>query len=150
MLCLFCVRAAAGQQPAPAETALCTSAFTDAKRPAYLSGATKRCLDQIALTLQENPGARLFLVGHCKAGERATTAAQRAANAEAYLVTGKGIPSSRISARYGGRIHESTVTAYLVADGAQFTGEPGTAAVPSSMMASADPPGYSAAQSCAP
>jgi hypothetical protein len=60
-------------------------------------------------------------------------AAQRAANIEGYILNSAGIPSERIVALYGGRIHEQSATMYLVPAHVEFAAEPGVVAVPSNV-----------------
>ncbi len=78
---------------------LCTISFDrDAKRPTRVDNEAKACLDDIALALQRDPGAKLGVVGSADPSERTATqrAAERAVNEKAYLVNDKGIDSSRI------------------------------------------------------
>ncbi|HEY6491334.1 MAG: hypothetical protein WCC26_11925 [Terracidiphilus sp.] len=124
--------------PQPHAQALCSISFeTDKARPTRVDNEAKACLDQVALSLQQQSDAKAVLVGQSDTKEKARTerqqkyatkhkrakvedaAAQRAANAKDYLVTEKGIDASRVS------IATSTedgkkVSDYLVPTGANF------------------------------
>jgi hypothetical protein len=81
----------------------------------------KGCLDDIALTMQQQAGAKLVVVGNSSANEHPEAGAERALNARQYLVQEKGIDSSRIEVRAGsmpGRFVSNT----LVPPGAHFDG----------------------------
>ncbi len=124
--------------PQPHTQALCSIGFTtDKRRPTRVDNEAKACLDQVAINLQQNPNGKAVLVGQSNAHEKEITAreeryqqrhhrarvthyaAQRAINAKDYLVTEKGIDSSRISTATTNADGQS-VQNYLVPAGANF------------------------------
>jgi len=108
--------------PKPVVSELCSVSFArDAGRPVRVDNEAKACLDQVALTLQNSPDAKLALVGNASGSEKHGTklAGQRAANTRAYLVTNKGIDSTRIVV-YTGTQDGKTVTTVLIPAGATF------------------------------
>jgi hypothetical protein len=110
------------QAPMPAVSELCSVSFArDARRPARVDNEGKACLDQVALSLQSSPDAKLVLVGNVAAGEKdcGKLAEKRAVNTKAYLVGEKGIDSSRITVYTGAR-GDKTVTTTLIPAGATF------------------------------
>ena len=109
--------------PIVAETQdLCHISFErDHRRPVRVDNEAKGCLDDIALTMQQQAGAKLVIVGNSSANEHPEAGAERALNARQYLVQEKGIDNSRIEARVGsmpGRFVSNT----LVPPGAHFDG----------------------------
>ena len=109
-----------------------------------MDNEAKACLDQVALDLQQQADAKAVVVGESDAKEKEITAkqqkvalkhkkakvelfdAQRAVNAEDYLVTEKGIDASRVSVMTG-TTDGQTVEDYLVPSGATFANDvPGT------------------------
>jgi hypothetical protein len=109
--------------PIVAETQdLCHISFErDHRRPVRVDNEAKGCLDDIALTMQQQADAKLVIVGNSSANEHAEAGAERALNARQYLVQEKGIDSSRIEVRAGsmpGRFVNNT----LVPAGAHFDG----------------------------
>jgi hypothetical protein len=109
--------------PTVAETQdLCHIGFErDHRRPLRVDNEAKGCLDDIALTMQQQAGAKLVMVGNSSANEHPEAGAERALNARQYLVQEKGIDSSRIELRVGstpGRFVSNT----LVPPGAHFDG----------------------------
>jgi hypothetical protein len=111
--------------PAPMASNLCSLNFDrDKVRTTRVDNEAKACLDDVALNLQRSSDAKLALVGNedakemkRKYGKRATPAEMRAINAKDYLVTEKGIDSSRIMV-YTGTDDAKTVTTTLVPSGA--------------------------------
>jgi len=111
--------------PAPSTAQLCTIDFArDTARPTRVNNEAKACLDEIALNLQRSSDARLAMIGHRDPGEAGAKnsssfdeAAQRAVNAKDYLVTDKGIDSSRIST-YTGAAANKTVESIVIPAGA--------------------------------
>jgi hypothetical protein len=79
----------------------------------------KGCLDDIALTLNQQSDAKLVIVGNYSPREKVTAGEERALNASQYLTHEKGIDPSRISVRTGSA-HDKTVTNTLVPAGATF------------------------------
>jgi outer membrane protein OmpA-like peptidoglycan-associated protein len=128
--------------PAPHTQALCSIAFEkDSKRPARVDNEAKACLDDVALNLQKQPGAKAVIVGEANAAEQAKAAktakaeakkkhpkpvenlaAERAVNTKQYLVTDKGIDASRIAVATGAT-EAQKVEDYLVPDGATFAAD---------------------------
>lgn len=127
--------------PQPHAQALCALSFSrDTSRPTRVDNEAKACLDQVALTLQQQGDATAVIVGESTAQEKNPPrrhsremvhdfAAQRAVNAKNYLVTEKGIDASRIHA-VTGTTDGQTVEDYLVPVGASFANDvPGTTPV---------------------
>ena len=88
--------------PPPQVTAssLCSISFDrDARRPTRVDNEAKACLDDIALSAQRDPQAKLIIVGSAAPEEKMAEhkASERAVNEKAYLVTEKGVDPSRIS-----------------------------------------------------
>jgi len=104
----------------PETKSLCSISFDrDTKRPTRVDNEAKACLDDIALSAQQDPNAKLAVVGSAASDEKNAdkNAAQRAVNEKEYLVTEKGIDASRISV-YTGTAGTKTSAATLVPDGA--------------------------------
>ncbi len=135
--------------PQPKTQALCSITFTtDTKRPTRVDNEAKACLDQVALSLQQQPDAKAVVVGESTTKEKADQekmekrearlrhpkpvenfSAQRAVNTKQYLVTDKGIDPSRITAATGTGDNQQ-VEDYLVPAGADFSVDvPGTTPV---------------------
>ena len=101
-------------------TQLCTLNFVrDKARPMRVDNEAKGCLDDIALTLNQQSDAKLVIVGNYSPREKVTAGEERALNASQYLTHEKGIDPSRISVRTGSA-HDKTVTNTLVPAGATF------------------------------
>ena len=80
----------------PQTEELCTLAFTrDKRRPVRVDNEAKGCLDDLALRLTRQADARLVMIGNADPEEKPEAAAQRVLNARQYLVTEKGIETSR-------------------------------------------------------
>ena len=106
----------------PQPQSLCSISFDrDAKRPTRVDNEAKACLDDIALSAQQSPTAKLAVVGSAASDEKNAdkNAAQRAVNEKDYLVTEKGIDASRISV-YTGTAGTKSSAATLIPDGATF------------------------------
>lgn len=122
--------------PPPQAQALCSISFsTDKRRPTRVDNEAKACLDQVALSLKQQPDAKAIIIGDSNAKEKDTEAkqqkraarnrrvkvqnfaAQRAVNAKDYLVTEQGIDASRIST-YTGTGDDQSAQDYLVPAGA--------------------------------
>jgi len=106
----------------PVTSSLCTTSFErDKARPVRVDNEAKACLDDVTMSLQQNPNAKLALVGTEDAKEarrsKGRVAAQRAADTKDYLVTDKGIDASRIML-YTSTADSETVTTTLVPLGA--------------------------------
>jgi len=125
--------------PVPTVSTLCAISFAkDKERPTRVNNEAKACLDEIALDLQKQSDAKVFVVGESDAKEKAKAqkeaaaakknkhlkvedvAAQRAVNTKDYLVKEKGIDASRISVSTG-TTDDQTVEDYLVPAGATFS-----------------------------
>ena len=121
---VFVITAPVVTPPSPV-TPLCVLNFRrDVHRPVRVDNEAKGCLDQIALALNRASDAKLVIVGNSDPAEKPEAAAERALNARQYLVTEKGIDTSRISVRVG-ETSGKTVKSYLVPAGAAFA-EPNT------------------------
>ncbi len=108
--------------PSPTVSEMCSVKFArDARRPARVDNEGKACLDQVALSLQSNADGKLALVGNAAGNEKAVIklATERAANTKAYLVSEKGIDSTRISV-YTGSQDGKFVTTIMIPSGATF------------------------------
>ena len=109
----------------PQTQELCSLSFTrDQRRPVRVDNEAKGCLDDIALTLQQQNDARLVMIGDASPEERPEAAAQRVLNARQYLTVEKGIEGSRIEVRVG-ETSGRNVRDVLVPSGASFS-EPAT------------------------
>lgn len=108
--------------PAPKAQPLCTVYFNrDMRRPARVDNEGRACLDDVALTMEHQPEARLVLVGEHSDSEvdGQLTAAERAMNTRAYLAAEKGIDPSRVDVRTSTTPGRQVQT-YLLAPGAVF------------------------------
>jgi hypothetical protein len=108
--------------PAPKAQPLCTVYFNrDMRRPARVDNEGRACLDDIALTMEHQPDARLVLVGEHSDSEvdGQLTAAERAMNTRAYLATEKGIDPARVDVRTSTTAGRQVQT-FLLAPGAIF------------------------------
>lgn len=108
--------------PAPKAQPLCTVYFNrDMRRPARVDNEGRACLDDIALTMEHQPDARLVLVGEHSDSEvdGQLTAAERAINTRAYLDNEKGIDPSRVDVRTSTTPGRQVQT-FLLAPGAIF------------------------------
>jgi outer membrane protein OmpA-like peptidoglycan-associated protein len=112
----------------------------DKKNPTRANNEAKAALDGIALQLQQNPDAKLVVVGESDSKEQAKTAkeekaklknkhlkvydpaAERAVNVKDYLVKEKGIDASRISVATDTK-NAQAVETYLVPSGATFAND---------------------------
>jgi outer membrane protein OmpA-like peptidoglycan-associated protein len=108
---------------APHTQESCSISFTnDKKRPSRVDNEAKACLDQVALSLQQQSDATLVIVGEsADSSQKAPNlAAQRAVNTKDYLVREKGMDNARITVCVGsGKTDE--VHSYLVPAGANFS-----------------------------
>jgi len=140
--------------PTPHAQALCSINFAgDKERPSRVNNEAKACLDEVALDLQKQSDAQAVVVGTSDDKEKASTAreaaaarrnshlkvvdlaAERAVNAKEYLVTEKGVDSSRISVATS-TTDGQTVEDYLVPAGANFSVDvPGTTPVSAEVKA---------------
>jgi outer membrane protein OmpA-like peptidoglycan-associated protein len=114
------VQSVAPPPAAPSSQTLCSIAFDrDARRPTRVDNEGKACLDDLALSLQQNTGATLDLVGNAGSSETdgPKLAAERAVNTKDYLVKEKGIDATRIAV-FTGTDDAKSVTTTLVPTGA--------------------------------
>ena len=108
--------------PRPTVSEMCSVSFArDSRRPSRVDNEGKACLDQVALNLQSNADGKLALVGNAAGNEKGGSklATERAVNTKAYLVSEKGIDSSRISV-YTGSQDGKTVSTIFIPAGATF------------------------------
>jgi hypothetical protein len=108
--------------PVPKAQKLCTLYFVrDQRRPARVDNEARACLDDIALTLQNQPDSRLVVVGEHDVNEPdgQALAAERVVNTRAYLAKEKGIDPSRVDIRTSGTPGRDVET-YLLPPGAVF------------------------------
>jgi opacity protein-like surface antigen/outer membrane protein OmpA-like peptidoglycan-associated protein len=108
--------------PKPMTSELCSIHFDrDARRPSRVDNEGKACLDEVALNLQRSPDAKLAVVGNSASAEKGgkKLATERAVDTKAYLVTEKGIDSSRIAV-YTGPQNGKIVSTTLIPAGATF------------------------------
>ena len=125
--------------PQPHTQALCSISFeTDKRRPTRVDNEAKACLDQVALSLQNQADSKAVVVGESNGKEKAAqekeqklqskrrhpkpvedAAAERAVNTKDYLVKEKGIDPSRISVATSATDGQK-VEDYLVPSGANF------------------------------
>jgi hypothetical protein len=114
--------AAPAPPPMPAVSEMCSVKFErDLRRPVRVDNEGKACLDEVALSLQHSSDATLVLVGNSSSTEKGSSklASERAINTKAYLVSEKGIDSSRITV-YTGSQDGKVVSTVLVPAGATF------------------------------
>ena len=108
--------------PAPKAQKLCTLYFVrDQRRPARVDNEARACLDDIALTLHNQPDSRLVVLGEHDVNEPEgqMLAAERVVNTRAYLSKEKGIDPSRIDIRTSATPGRDVET-YLLAPGATW------------------------------
>ena len=108
--------------PAPKAQKLCTLYFVrDQRRPARVDNEARACLDDIALTLHNQPDSRLVVLGEHDVNEPEgqMLAAERVINTRAYLSKEKGIDPSRVDIRTSATPGRDVET-YLLAPGATW------------------------------
>jgi hypothetical protein len=99
---------------------LCSLSFDhDQRRPVRVDNQASACLDDVAITLNQQADARLIIVGDFEAPETNAAAKERAINARLYLTQQKGIDPARIELRIGEGAGKSA-TDTLVPAGAIF------------------------------
>lgn len=122
--------------PAPHTSSLGSVKFSDKKRTTRVDNEAKANLDDVALSLQKSPDAKVVLVGESDAKEKAVfakaskkkhakavdPASERAVNVKDYLVKEKGIDPSRVIVAIG-TTDGRQVDEYLVPAGAEFTSD---------------------------
>lgn len=118
---------------APKVSELCSISFDkDKLRPTRVDNEAKACLDDVALSLQKQSDAKVYIVGQQTSKEKSLAqghgkhakkgvdvSAQRAVNTKEYLVKEKGIEPSRVIV-LSGSTDSSKVDNYLVPAGATF------------------------------
>ena len=96
------VNVSAPPAPVAARRSLCGLSFErDRKRPVRVDNEAKACLDEVALALNREAGARLNITGENSSDENVGQASARASNARIYLTQEKGIDPSRIDLKAG-------------------------------------------------
>jgi hypothetical protein len=109
--------------PPPQPTKVNECQYPNVKKPWRVDNTCKAELDDVALKLQQDPDAKLVVVGNADPKEkRKNLAAERALNVKAYISGGEAkqnIDASRIEARTG---NEGTMTTeqWIVPAGATF------------------------------
>jgi hypothetical protein len=109
--------------PAPQATKVNECAYPNVKKPWRVDNTCKAELDDVALKLQQDPDAKLVVVGNADPKEkRKNLAAERAVDVKAYISGGEAkqnIDPSRIECRTG---NEGTMTTqqWIVPAGATF------------------------------
>lgn len=99
---------------------LCSLSFVrDRRRPVRVDNESKACLDDIALSVNQQADAKLVIVGNASPDENPEAAAERTLNVRQYLTVEKGIDQSRIEVRVGDTSGR-TVNNTLVPAGAIF------------------------------
>ena len=99
---------------------LCSLSFVrDRRRPVRVDNESKACLDDIALSMNQQADAKLVIVGNASPEENPEAAAERTLNVRQYLTVEKGIDQSRIEVRVGDTSGR-TVNNTLVPAGAIF------------------------------
>jgi hypothetical protein len=109
--------------PPPQATKVNECAYPNAKKPWRVDNTCKAELDDVALKLQQDPDAKLVVVGNAEPTEkRKNLAAERALNVKAYISGGEAkqnIDPSRIEARTG-NAGTGTTEQWIVPAGATF------------------------------
>jgi hypothetical protein len=118
--------------PPPQATKVNECAYPNAKKPWRVDNTCKAELDDVALKLQQDPDAKLVVVGNAEPTEkRKNLAAERALNVKAYISGGEAkqnIDASRIEARTG-NAGTGTTEQWIVPAGATFPGADSTTPV---------------------
>jgi opacity protein-like surface antigen len=109
--------------PPPQATNVNECAYPNVKKPWRVDNTCKAQLDDVALKLQQDPDAKLIVVGNSEPTEkRKNLAAERALNVKAYISGGEAkqnIDPSRIEARTG-NAGTATSEQWIVPAGATF------------------------------
>lgn len=122
-------------------SALCGVDFNrDIRRPVRVDNEAKACLDDIAMTLQRQPDAKLVIIGNYGPGERPHQGAERSLNVRQYLTDEKGIDPTRIEVRFG-EASGRTVDDVLVPAGATYSNDKTTAFDPAKVKRAGQPYG---------
>jgi hypothetical protein len=120
--------------PLPHAQALCSVSFAnDRRRPTRVDNEAKACLDQVALSLQQQSDSKLVIVAtstraektppkHPKKGAVSDIAAQRSVDVKDYLIKEKGIDPSRINVATTSTDGQQAEN-YLVPSGANFSAD---------------------------
>lgn len=105
----------------PQTAQLCSVSFIrDRRRPVRVDNEAKACLDDVALSMNQQGDAKLVIIGNASPQENPEAAAERAMNVRQYLVQEKGLDRSRIELRVGDTSGRS-VRNVLVPSGATFS-----------------------------
>jgi hypothetical protein len=111
--------------PPPQATKINECQYPNVKKPWRVDNTCKAELDDVALKLQQDPDAKLVVVGNADPKEkRKNLAAERALNVKAYISGGEAkqnIDASRIEARTGNGGTTATEQ-WIVPAGATFPG----------------------------
>ena len=127
--------------PAAAIQSLCGISFDrDRKRPDRVDNEAKGCLDDVALTLNRDPGDRLLIVGHQAAGESSRDAENRVLNVRDYLIKEKGVDPARLDLRVS-NVPGRTVDNTLIPPGAGVDAASGNSFDPASVQRIGQPYG---------
>jgi outer membrane protein OmpA-like peptidoglycan-associated protein len=123
--------------PPPQATKLNECTYPNAKKPWRVDNTCKAALDDVALRLQQDPEAKLVVVGNAEPSEkRKNLAAERAADVKFYISSGEAkqnIDPSRIEVRTG--TEGTAVTEHwIVPSGATFPEADSTTAVDESKV----------------
>jgi hypothetical protein len=109
--------------PPPQATKVNECAYPNVKKPWRVDNTCKAELDDVALKLQQDPDAKLIVVGNADPKEkRKNLAAERALNVKAYISGGEAkqnIDASRIEARTG-NAGTMTTEEWIIPAGATF------------------------------
>ncbi len=109
--------------PPPQATKVNECQYPNVKKPWRVDNTCKAELDDVALKLQQDPDAKLVVVGNADPKEkRKNLAAERALNVKAYISGGEAkqnIDASRIEARTGNAV-TMTTEQWIVPAGATF------------------------------
>ena len=118
--------------PPPQATKVNECAYPNVKKPWRVDNTCKAELDDVALKLQQDPDAKLVVVGNSGPKEkRKNLAAERALNVKAYISGGEAkqnIDPSRIEARTG-NAGTATSEQWIIPAGATFPGADSTTPV---------------------
>jgi len=112
--------------PAPQASKIGEIVFPNKAKPWRVDNTAKAILDDVALRMQREAGAKAVIVGYVNPAEKGGMglAQQRAVNTKAYLTQEKGIDPARIEVRTG-TAGGNRAEIYLVPAGAMFN-VPGT------------------------
>lgn len=129
--------------PPPQASKLNECEYPNAKKPWRVDNTCKAMLDDVAAKLQQDPDAKLVVVGNSGPKEkRKNLAGERAADVKAYLTGGEAkqnIDASRIEVRTGGA-GTATSEQWIIPAGASFPNASSTSPVDPKVKAIPDHP----------